>query len=250
MNSVSIKKRLVTLFDSLTSKESFGNNSTIIKLPVYNSTDNINDTDNDNTLEDSLNEFYSFWLTNHEEKHSDTSELDIERFNIHSNTLFTYSSAYSHNRSPQSNQKDIEKSRDKERLLAKIRNCYFESGEDSEADAFFQALVIKYRSLESPLDILSDIANHNIDDDHILEGILHILSNYDYLDINPVGISIVLVCVVNHSPIIQDLLISCFETWDSADGIDILEKLKLDLPWLSQYRDTVVAQLKRNSQSA
>ena len=137
---------------------------------------------------------------------------------------------------------------EKHRMIAIIRDSYFEPGVFCEADNYFQELVRKYHSFINPLSALSDITNHNIDQEHILEGVLHIISNCEYDQINPFGISIALAATVNHSPVVQDLLISCFESWDSPDGIDILEKLELEPQWLRKYRDDVVIELKCNEQ--
>lgn len=167
-----------------------------------------------------------------------TTEHNIERFRIHSQSSSDMSSVI-----PKSVYRPSF-TEEKDRLLAKIRSCYYETGILCEADDYFAELVKQKGSIEYPLSLLSDITNHNIDNEHILEGVLHILSNCDYSVINPFGISIVLAATVNHSPIIQDLLISCFESWDSIEGIDILEKLNLDVPWLDQYRNEVVSQLK------
>ena len=70
--------------------------------------------------------------------------------------------------------------------------------------------------------------------------VLDILSNYNYAELDPYGITISLVCALNHSPVIQDLLISCFEKWDAIEAIDILQNLKLEESWLIEYRDEVV----------
>lgn len=139
---------------------------------------------------------------------------------------------------------------EKQQMLSKIHSSYFEAGVFSEADKYFDELVEKYHSIAKPLKLLSSIANHNLDQEHVLEGVLHILSNRDYTEIDPIGITIVLMCTVNHFPVIQDKLISCFEDWDSEEGIDILEKLKIEIPWIARYRDDVVAKLKKKKQSA
>ena len=136
------------------------------------------------------------------------------------------------------------------RLISIIESCYFESGIWTEADEYFESLVKSSSSIESPLALLSSIVNHNLSDDHILEGVLHILSNYSYDEIEPFGISVAIACAVNHSLIIQDLLSSCFEKWNAVDAIDILTGLQLEEPWLSEYRDDVVSQLKRKDTGA
>lgn len=185
-----------------------------------------------------LNEF----LSNPQMIKGQSSELYLERSGMHLKEKMDSSAPAIRINNSQTTPEE------KQCMLAKINGCYFETGILSEADTYFESLVEKYHSMEQPLRLLSDIANHNINQEHILEGILHILSSQDYDAINPFGISIALACAVNHSPVIQDLLISCFESWDAADGIDILEKLQLDKLWLRQYRDQVVEQLKQGCQ--
>lgn len=202
---------------------------------------------NANSLFKQLMAFYSFeevQVPSGKKDKQHTTEHNVERFQFHSHRNRDTSSII-----PQTVRVPsfIE---EKERMLAKIRSCYFEAGILCEADYYFMELVKKQGSIEYPLSLLSEITNHNIDNEHVLEGVLHILSNCDYSAINPIGISIVLAAAVNHSPVIQDLLISCFESWDAEEGIDILEKVKLDTPWIDQYRNEVVSQLKKNHLSA
>lgn len=145
---------------------------------------------------------------------------------------------------------DEQKIAKEKRLISIIESCYFEAGICTEADEYFESLVKSNSSIESPLALLSNIVNHNLSDDHILEGVLHILSNYSYDEIEPFGISVAIACAVNHSIVIQDLLISCFEKWNTVDAIDILTGLHLEEPWLSEYRDDVVSQLTQKDASA
>ena len=138
----------------------------------------------------------------------------------------------------------------KKRMIAIIQSCYFEAGIWTEADEYFHKLKSTRGDAVNSLGLLSDIVNHNLSNDHILEGILHILSNYSYAELDPYGITISLACALNHSPVIQDLLISCFEKWDAVEAIDILQKLKLEDSWLIEYRDAVIEQLKSKEMSA
>lgn len=172
-----------------------------------------------------------------------TTEFVPSRFNQHRIFLNTGTTIL-----PNTN--DKRKIADEERMLAIIKSCYFEAGAWTEADDFFERLRKSSGDIEKPLKMLSNIVNHNLSNTHILEGILHILSNYDYDEIDPYGITISLACVVNHSPIVQDLLISCFEKWGAPESVDILESLELDECWLIEYRDDVVAQLKNREKTA
>lgn len=138
----------------------------------------------------------------------------------------------------------------KKRLIAIIQSCYFEAGIWTEADEYFDRLKTTRGDAVNSLGLLSDIVNHNLSNDHILEGVLHILSNYSYAELDPYGITISLACALNHSPVIQDLLISCFEKWEAVEAIDILQQLEIEDPWLIEYRDEVIEQLKSKEMSA
>lgn len=138
----------------------------------------------------------------------------------------------------------------KKRMISIIQSCYFESGIWTEADEYFERLKASRGATVNALGLLTDIVNHNLANDHILEGVLHILSNYSYEELDPYGITISLACALNHSPVIQDLLISCFEKWNAVDAIDILRDLKVEEPWLIEYRDEVLEQLKSKEMRA
>lgn len=130
------------------------------------------------------------------------------------------------------------------RLECIINNCYFEPGILTEADEYFSAL---WNDMgKSSLEILSEIVNANLDDEHVLEGILHILSSLPYTEITPTGITIGIACGFNHSPLVIDRLIACFEDWEDPAAIRILESMDLtSTPWLSNYRDKVILMLKQ-----
>ena len=125
-----------------------------------------------------------------------------------------------------------------------INNCYFEPGISTEADEYFSEL---WNDIgKSSLEILSEIVNENLDDEHILEGVLHILSSLPYAEMIPMGITIGIACGFNHSPLVIDRLIACFEDWEDPAAIRILESMDLaSTPWLSNYRDRVISTLKQ-----
>lgn len=189
------------------------------------------------------NSFSSCLIDNleYENRNQQSTQLSLERFDMHklSNSNNTSSS-----RNKTIKVKNLLDEDEKERLLTKIYHSYFESGIWTEADEYFEYLTKLYSELQKPLGFLSSIVNNNLKDEHVLEGILHILSNYSYDILQPFGITIALACTVNHSPVIQDLLITCFENWNSRDAIPVLSGLKLDKPWLIAYRDEVLERLR------
>lgn len=176
------------------------------------------------------------------ERDSQSSELAFERFELHNASPLNTTSYSLRRNKPVETEKAI--------ILAKLRNCYFEPGLWTDVDEYFAKLVKDYYDLETGLDILSDIVNHNLADEHVLEGVLHILSSYTYEAIKPYGITISIACAFNHSPVVLDLLISCFENWGSNDAVDILTGMELHHAWLAKYRDEVVAYLLSKDNSA
>lgn len=130
-------------------------------------------------------------------------------------------------------------------LIAIIRSTYFELGETTEAEAYFDRIILKHKDMSYALALISEIANTHLTDDHILEGVLHILSEQNYEDIGSLGITIGLACKSNQSLVIQDMLIACFEVWDHPSGVIVLEQIKTTESWLEEYRNRVIEYLKR-----
>lgn len=132
----------------------------------------------------------------------------------------------------------------KSHLECIINNCYFEPGISTEANEYFSEL---WEAMgKNSLDILSELVNEHLDDEHVLEGVLHILSFLPYEEITPVGITIGIACGFNHSPLVVDRLIACFEDWEDPAAIRILDSMDLSsIPWLSNYRDRVVSMLEQ-----
>lgn len=127
---------------------------------------------------------------------------------------------------------------DTEKLLVTIKKCSFTAGVRTDADEMFEQLKINYGNMDIPLKILSDIVNKHLSDSHILEGILHILSAFDYSELAPFGISVILTCSINRSLRVQNLVISCIEKWQRPEFIPVLESLT------SAYRNNVIEKLK------
>lgn len=123
-----------------------------------------------------------------------------------------------------------------------INNCYFESGAWTEADEYFSELWDEQS--KKSLDILSAIVKAHSNDEHMLEGALHILSSLPYSEICPMGLSIGITCSFSHSPLVIDRLITCLEDWNDPATIGILEGMDLSsMPWLSHYRNDVIERL-------
>ena len=133
---------------------------------------------------------------------------------------------------------------EKRRMLAIINSCYFENGILSAADYFYKDLQKRYPDSEAPLLLLLDIATSHIQEEHCIEGILHILGGLTAKEAQPIGSLIVMVCANHRSPVIAELVISCFEVWDYIDGIPFLRALDISEAWMRRYRDEVVSNLE------
>lgn len=93
-------------------------------------------------------------------------------------------------------------------MLRELRTCEYEIGIETDAHRFFESLVDKYNNMYIPVKILLDIVAQNISDTHILEGVLHTLSWYEYTKVDFWDIEVLLCfCANNQDSLIQEGII-------------------------------------------
>ena len=93
--------------------------------------------------------------------------------------------------------------------------------------------------LKVVLDALMKIYVSSLDNLHILEGILVMISCVPYDVVAPAGQVMAMGLLSNKELSIRDKAIQCFEKWNSKKGLDILKNLKCSPKWLQQYVDQV-----------
>lgn len=78
----------------------------------------------------------------------------------------------------------------------------------------------------------------------ILLGLLRIIARIDYLDIYPEGQTMALAALSHRDTSVKECGVRAFESWESAEGLKILENLSVAPQWLQEYIDQVVYDLR------
>jgi len=129
------------------------------------------------------------------------------------------------------------------RLLNLILESDFEYGIESEVDVFIRNQM-KENSLATK-SWLNDIFVENISNPVILVGILRIISRLSYYEVLPQG-QIMATAALSHNDVeVKECGVRAFENWGSLGSIKILENLHVSPPWLQEYIDQVIKDLRK-----
>jgi hypothetical protein len=79
---------------------------------------------------------------------------------------------------------------------------------------------------------------------HIIVGVLHIVSHFDYDLVSPEGPTMAIAALAHKDVEVREYGVKCFENWQHKDGIRILEHIKVEERWLQNYINLVIRDLK------
>ena len=100
-------------------------------------------------------------------------------------------------------------------------------------------------NLTPVLDALMRIYISSLDNVHILEGILAMISCVPYDVVEPSGQVMAMGLLTNKVLFIRDKAIQCFERWNSKKGLSVLKNIKCSPRWLQTYVDKVTMYIER-----
>lgn len=83
---------------------------------------------------------------------------------------------------------------------------------------------------------LVSLVENNLDNEHLLEGILDLLSDLDFEVFLKEGNRILDLCYTSESVCVLDKVISVCESWETNKAIEILNKISTQVIWLNDYR--------------
>jgi hypothetical protein len=92
--------------------------------------------------------------------------------------------------------------------------------------------------------LLNELFLENFHTPHIIVGILHIISHFDYDLVSPEGPTLAIAALTHKDVEVREYGVKCFENWRHKDGIRILEQIKADERWLQNYINLVICDLK------
>jgi hypothetical protein len=127
-------------------------------------------------------------------------------------------------------------------FLALLRTCEFEYGFDSLADAFVETRLKE--STFVTMHWIGQLFFEHLDDPPVAIGILRVLAHLKYAQAYPMGISIAIAATRHKNHEVQECGIRAFENWGTPDSLKVLEGLTFSEPWIQEYVDQVVEDLR------
>lgn len=91
---------------------------------------------------------------------------------------------------------------------------------------------------------LNELFISNFKNDGILIGLLRIIGRFDQEIIFPQGQTMALAALSHRNDEIKELGIRAFENWASENSIQVLKNTNLELDWLNEYKNNVIADLE------
>ncbi len=127
-------------------------------------------------------------------------------------------------------------------LLRLIREQDFEYGIDSPADALVRECIQKNSSITK--EWLNELFTENYNDTTIITGIMRVISHFSYDLMAPQGITMALAALPHSNQGVREVGIRALENWGTFECLNILESLKFEEEWLSEYVAQVIIDLK------
>ena len=114
----------------------------------------------------------------------------------------------------------------------------YETGEFSKIDFYFEH--ISEDSLVYIKPALLSILSENEDDNHIIEGVLHVFSKLPYELMKPHAPTACIALFSHKSIMIKNKAIQVFEKWNSKDSVKQLENHSCSPAWVQQHLENVI----------
>jgi hypothetical protein len=92
--------------------------------------------------------------------------------------------------------------------------------------------------------LLNELFLKNFHVSHIIVGVLHIISHFNYDLVSPEGPTMAIAALTHKDVEVREYGVKCFENWQHKDGIRILEQIKAGERWLQNYINLVIRDLK------
>jgi hypothetical protein len=128
------------------------------------------------------------------------------------------------------------------RLKAMLQEEITESGMANPSEKIVESLYSENKRKANIL--LNELFIKNFHTPHIIVGILHIISHFDYDLVSPEGPTMAIAALTHKNVEVREYGVKCFENWRHKDGIRILEHIKAGEQWLQNYIDLVIRDLK------
>ena len=132
---------------------------------------------------------------------------------------------------------------DKTELIGILYRQHFEYGMDTMADIYMRELFKLDK--ERALRLLMDTFIEYYDDVTVVQGILYVVSHYDYNDVEPQGPFMAKVALSHRDVQAQDAGIRAFEGWGTEACLHELKAVSYpECEWLNDYLKQVIIDIE------
>lgn len=132
-------------------------------------------------------------------------------------------------------------------ILSVIVSDEFEDGEISNSERYMKKNMT-FETKDYILDALMKTYMDKYNDEHVLLGVMEMISCVKYEDVEPQGQIMALGLLQHENIYLRDRAIQVYEQWNSRKGINVLKALKCDQKWLQDYVDKVIEYLEREGE--
>lgn len=128
------------------------------------------------------------------------------------------------------------------RLVECIKEQHFEYGVTSMADKMVsEQMNINALATKSTINTLFV---QNFKNPKILIGLLQILSRMPIQQITSEGHTMATAAIAHKNIEVKETAIRCLENWGDAEGLEILQNISVDTPWLKDYVNSVITDIQ------
>lgn len=142
------------------------------------------------------------------------------------------------------NKIELENKRYERLILSLINTDKYESGYLSKIEKYMSE-----NCTVSNISIIKQVAlkilYDHLDDSHVIEGILKLLSCCEYDELYPEGPSCCLMLFTNENLTIRNKAIQLFEQWGSKESVKQLETIKCSPDWIQKQLNDVISYLRK-----
>ncbi len=130
-------------------------------------------------------------------------------------------------------------------IRARILQDEFIDGEVSNSERYIIDLSNSVH-FDYVTDAIMRVYSNSLDDVHILEGILSMISCVPYDLVSPKGQIMAMGLLTHKVLLIRDRAIQCFEKWNSKKGLMYLKNIQCSPKWLQTYAEKVIFYIERD----
>lgn len=130
------------------------------------------------------------------------------------------------------------------KILKIINSDYYESGLISNIEKFMRT-DCNSDNLPFIIEAAQQVLRKNLTNEHVVEGILTLLSTRSYEEMEPQGTFMCLSLLSNINYNIRDKAVQTYEKWNSKKGINDLLSVHFQEEWLQDYINKVIENLRK-----